>query len=150
MIRKGAEIWMYYSGTSHTHGAYEPGMKLRAGGMGRLVQRLDGFVSADAAYEGAEFTTPLVRFSGEHLRLNVDCSAVGQVWVEVRDQNNHVVPGYSLADCINVDRNHIAAAVRWREKSSVAELVGRPVRLHLRLRACKLYGFEFASEESSR
>lgn len=150
MIRKGPEIWMYYSGTSHTHGAYEPGMTLRAGGLGRLVQRLDGFVSADAAYEGAEFTTPLVRFSGEHLRLNVDCSAVGQVWVEVRDQSNHVVHGYSLADCIDVDRNHIAAAVRWREKSSVAELVGRPVRLHLRLRACKLYGFEFASEESSQ
>jgi hypothetical protein len=146
MLRKSAEIWMYYSGTTHTHGAYDPRADHREGGIGRLVQRLDGFVSADADYQGADFCTPLLTFSGPHLQLNVDCSALGQVWVEIRDAQHHVIPGYSLAECIHIDRNHIAAPVRWRERDSVGALVGRPVRLHLRLRACKLYAFQFSIE----
>ena len=34
-------------------------------------------MSADADYTGVEFTTPLLIFSGTDLKLNVDCSAVG-------------------------------------------------------------------------
>jgi len=146
MFRKGNEIWMYDSPTRRTHGAYEPGKMKPESGLRLLVQRLDGFVSADADYGGADFTTPLLTFSGADLQLNVDCSALGQVWVEVRNEKNHPIPGYTLAESIDVDRNHIAAPVRWRGKDNVAELSGRPVRLHFKLRACKLYAFQFADE----
>ena len=142
MIRKGDEILMYDSPTWHTHGE-EPGTTRPEWGVRRLVQRLDGFISADAAHEGAEFTTPLLVFSGAYPMLNVDCSAMGQVWVEIRDDQNHVIPGYALAESIDIDRNQIAAPVRWREKGNVAELIGKPIRLHFRLRACKLYAFQF-------
>ena len=143
MVRKGDEIWQYYSGTHYTHGAYDPDDEDGSGGVCRLVQRLDGFISADAEYTGAEFTTPLLRFSGEHLKLNVDCSAMGEVWVEVRDGRNHPLAGYTLAESVSVDRNHIAAPVVWRQRDNVGELMGRPVRLHFRLRAAKLYAFQF-------
>lgn len=142
MIRKGNEIWMYDSPFHRTHGVWgtdvqpDPGLR-------RLVQRLDGFISADADYTGAEFTTPLLTFGGSRLELNVDCSALGQVWVEIRDEKNHVIPGYSLADSIDVDRNQIAAPVRWQERDNVADIEGRSVRLHFKLRACKLYAFQF-------
>lgn len=55
MIRKGAEIWQYYLGMHYTHGQPEPyDPDLGPGGwLCRLVQRLDGFVSADADYTGA-------------------------------------------------------------------------------------------------
>ena len=33
---------------------------------------------------------------------------------------------------------------RWRERDDVGELIGRPVRLHIKARACKLYAFQFA------
>ena len=147
LIRSGEEIWQYYSGTYHTHGAYDPDHEDRSGGLCRLVQRLDGFVSADADYTGGEFTTPLLTFSGEHLRLNVDCSAMGEVWVEIRDERNHPISGYTMEESISVDRNQIAAPVLWSERDNVAELAGRPVRLHFKARACKLYAFHFTSEK---
>lgn len=147
MIRRGDEIYQYYSGTTHTHGAYDPEAPSEGGGIRRLIQRLDGFMSADAAYGGADFTTPLLRFTGARLKLNVDCSALGQVWVEIRDEKNHPIPGYSMDEAVYVDRNDTAAEVVWRDKSSVAELAGRPVRLHVKARACKLYAFQFAADE---
>jgi len=147
MIRKGAEIWQYYLGMHYTHGQPEPyDPDLGPGGwLCRLVQRLDGFVSADADYTGAEFFTPTITFSGSQLELNVDCSAMGEVWVEILDANNVPVPGYTLKDSVSVDRNQIAAPVTWREHDNVDELIGRPVKLHVKLRACKLYAFQFAS-----
>ena len=146
MIRKGDEIWQYYCGTQFTHGAYNPKVGDRAGGLRRLVQRLDGFISADADYTGAEFTTPLLTFSGAHLKLNADCSAMGEIWVEIRDEQNRPISDYTLEDSISVDRNHISAPVLWKKRDSVGKLIGRPVRLHFKLRACKLYAFQFEAE----
>lgn len=70
---------------------------------------------------------------------------MGEVWVEILDANNVPVPGYALRDSVSVDRNQIAAPVTWREHDNVGELIGRPVKLHFKLRACKLYAFQFAS-----
>ena len=72
MIRRGNEIWQYYCGSQGTHGVKDGQRK--DGGLRRLVQRLDGFVSADAAYTGGEFTTPLLSFEGTQLELNVGYS----------------------------------------------------------------------------
>jgi hypothetical protein len=146
MIRRGDEVWMFDAPTRRTHGAYEPGRMEPEKGLRRLVQRLDGFVSADAAFDGAEFTTPLLKVSGAYPKLNIDCSAMGQAWVEIRDEKNHPIPGYTLADSIDIDRNQIAAPVLWREKANVAELIGKPISLHFKLRACKLYAFQFDDE----
>jgi len=143
MIRKGSEIWQYYSGTFYTHGAYDPAAPDNSGGLCRLVQRLDGFMSADAEYTGAELVTPLLTFSGGRLELNIDCSAMGEAWVEMLDEHNRPIPGHRLQDSIGVDRNDIAAQVRWKEREDASELAGRPVRLHFKLRACKLYAFQF-------
>ena len=142
MIRRGNEIWQYHSGTSHTHGAYD-GSTQGEGGLRLLRQRLDGFVSADAAYTGGEFTTPLLRFEGAQLELNVDCSAEGEVWVEVLDEGSRPIEGFTLAESVPVDRNQIAAPVRWKSGASVGKLQQRPIRLHFKLRACKLYAFQF-------
>ena len=143
MIRKGNEIWQYYSGTRHTHGAYDPKQADYAGGLGLLIQRLDGFIAAEASYSGAEFTTPLMTFSGTRLELNVDCSAMGEVWVEILDDRDRRIPGYSLEESVSVDLNQVAAPVAWRDRDSVGELAGRPVRLHFKLRASRLYAFQF-------
>ncbi|MBI3969993.1 MAG: hypothetical protein HY332_01780 [Chloroflexi bacterium] len=63
--------------------------------------------------------------------------------MEILDEGNLPIPGYSLAESINIDRNQIAAPVRWTNRHDVAELVNRPVRLHVKMRACKLYAFQF-------
>ncbi|MEC8993413.1 MAG: hypothetical protein VX656_19400 [Candidatus Latescibacterota bacterium] len=62
----------------------------------------------------------MLTFSGNELQLNVDCSSLGQVWVVIRNEDNHVIDGYSLDESIDIDRNHIAAPARWHEKDDVA------------------------------
>ena len=145
MVRKGDEIYQYYWGSRYTHGRHsvETGELGERTGFGRLVQRLDGFVSADADYAGGEFTTPLITFTGSDLTLNIDCSALGEAWVEVRDEKNLPLPGYTMGESVSIDRNQIAAPVLWKNRRNVGELAGRPVKLHFLLRACKLYAFQF-------
>ncbi len=139
MIRRGDTVWQYYVGFPVTHGHNTGGR------VGVAISRLDGFVSADADYAGGAFTTPMLQFTGSHLEVNADCSALGQLRVELRDEGQRPIPGYELVNCIPVDRNHIAARVRWRDTDSVAALAGRPVRLHVEARDCKLYAFQFTS-----
>jgi len=139
MIRKGDSIRQYYVGFPVTHGHN------RDGRIGVAISRLDGFVSADVDYAGGAFTTPLVQFDGDHLELNVDCSALGQLRVELRDESQRPIPGFELENCHPVDRNQIAARVRWRGGESVASLTGKPIQLHVEGRACKIYAFQFCS-----
>ena len=143
IIRRGNEIWQYYAGTWHTHGAH--GSDTKSGGLCRLVQRLDGFVSADAGEKGGEIVTPLLTFKGTQLVLNVDCTAQGTVQVEVRDEKDQPIPGYTLVESEPVDRNQIAAPVRWTSDKEIGALQGQPVRLCFKMRTCKLYAFQFTS-----
>ena len=145
IIRSGNEIWQYYCATSFTHGKHDA-KTFHKGGLCRLVQRLDGFVSADADYTGGEFTTPLLKFSGTKLELNLDCSALGNVCVEILDEGNKPIDGYSLEDAVAIDRNHIAVPVIWTSGKDVGALQNRDVRLRFKLRACKLYGFQFVDK----
>ena len=149
MVRRGDEIFQYYWGSRHTHGRLaDDAVDVKEdSGFGRLVQRLDGFVSADAEYTGGQFTTPLIAYEGSALTLNIDCSALGEAWVEIRDEKNLPIPGYTLEESISIDRNQIAAPVRWKSDKSIGELAGRPVKLHFKLRACKLYAFQFCQDK---
>ncbi len=142
MIRKGGEIWQYYCASSCTHGDWDM-TKLPMGGICRTVQRLDGFISADADYTGGEFTTPLLQFSGSTLQLNIDCSAMGSCRVEILDEQNSPISGFSQKEAVPVERNHLAFPAQWTSNTSMAVLQGRPVRLRFKLRACKLFAFQF-------
>ena len=43
----------------------------------------------------------------------------------------------------------IAAPVEWSSGANVGDLQQRPVRLHFRLRACKLFAFHFVAERAT-
>ncbi|MCL5742350.1 MAG: hypothetical protein M1541_00275 [Acidobacteria bacterium] len=151
----GNELYMYYHGTSDTHGwgrnQANNDLLAKAGlaptgpsAISRLVLRRDGFVSASAAYAGGEFTTPALRFSGRELVLNVDTSAAGTLRVEIQDPQGHPYPGFALADCVDVHTaNSVNRVVCWRGASDVAPLAGKPVRLRFVFRDTDLYAFQF-------
>ena len=147
MIRHGDEIWQYYGGEPYTHGDYEMERDCYQGVIRRLVQRLDGFVSADADYTGGEIITPLLRFEGACLQLNVDCGALGEVWVELLDERSLPIEGFTMDDAVSVDRNGVAQEVWWKAGPDVGKLAGRPMRLRIRMRAAKLYAFQFVDAE---
>ena len=135
--RHGDELRQYYVGFPVTHG-YNSG-----GRIGLAVHRMDGLVSADAAYGGGAFTTPPLRFAGNRLTLNIDCSALGCAAVEIRDETNQPIPGFEMSSCLPVDRNHLAAEIAWTGGQSLGRLAGRALVLHVQLRDCKLYAFQF-------
>jgi len=155
-----SEMFMYYYGSNTLHGwdrddqHRERNKRIlrRVGGapeteihsISRLVIRRDGFVSIKADYTGGEFLTPVLSFKGDELALNVDTSAVGQVQVEILDENKKPIPGYTLKDCDQIyTANEINRIVRWNGESTVSKLVGKPIRLHFAMRDADLYAFQF-------
>ena len=148
MIRRGDEIYQYYTGFFHSHGEYVNWPEHRGmGAIHRVVQRLDGFVSADAAYTGGELTTPPIVFEGERLELNVNASALGEVRVEIQDSDGKALQGFSAADCDPVHGNHVHEIISWQGDPDVSGLSGKPVQLRFVMRAAKLYGFRFLAAQ---
>lgn len=142
----GSEIWLYYSAYNCTHveslDGKDPFSKY-LGTITRATLRLDGFVSATATHSGAELVTKPLVFSGDHLELNVDCSAGGHLNVELQTSEGKPLPGFSLAECDRVYHNNIRKIVTWKGQSNLSELAGKPVRMRMVMRDCKLYAFQF-------
>lgn len=144
-VRMGDELWIYYVGSNRDHDgvidAAADGQHLT--GIGRAVLRLDGFVSADADYQGGQITTPLIQFSGRHLEVNVETSGGGAVFVELLDRENKPIAGFARSDAVAVNGNSVRMPVRWQNGSDVSSLAGRPLRLRFHMQDCKLYAFQF-------
>lgn len=147
LVRRGDELLQYYTGYPLSHGN-NAGSEQNPRLDGMVVQRLDGFVSADAAYGGGELTTPLLVFAGDRLELNLDAAAVGDVRVEIRGENGVPLPGFSLAEADLIQGNHLCKVATWAGKDDVSALKGRPVRLRFVMRAAKLYAFQFAPPQA--
>ena len=144
-IRMGDELWIYYVGTNQDHDRLidEAADGVHLTGIGRAVLRLDGFVSADADYRGGQITTPLVRFSGRRLELNLETSGGGTVRVELLDEHNEPIAGFGKADAIALNGNSVRMPVRWQTGGDLRSLAGRALRLRIYMQDCKLYAFQF-------
>jgi hypothetical protein len=145
MILRSDEIWLYYSTADFTHGNYVIARDRYKGAITRARLRLDGFVSADASYQGASFTTPVLTTSGGELYLNATTSAGGYVSVGVQDETAKDVPGYAIADCVPVNGDRIKAQVAWQAGTRILVPQNGRIRLVFSMRDTKLYSFQFAN-----
>lgn len=145
MIRQGDYLHQYYYGTGRLHGGTSvvPDDQFPGRGIFQVVQRLDGFVSADADLAGGEVVTPVLQFAGNRLCLNADCGGLGEIWTEIQDPDGTPVSGYGMDEAVSIDRNGTAQELWWQNGPDVGPLAGRPVRLRLRMRSAKLYAFQF-------
>jgi hypothetical protein len=80
--------------------------------IGLATLRKDGFASLDA---GATIGTILTRtLTGAGGPLRVNYRAVGgSLKVEVLDENNNVLPGYSQADCVALNSDSVDQTITW-------------------------------------
>ena len=140
IVRRGDQILQFYGGMDYLHGDT---VNRRAGAMCAVSQRLDGFVSADAAYTGGALMTPPMLFEGGRLELNVNTSAMGAVRVAILDAEGEVLDGCSDADCDPIHGNYIRRVVTWQGNSDLSKLANRAIRLHFVMRSTKLYAFQF-------
>jgi hypothetical protein len=149
MVRRGNEIWQFVgghggSGTAY-HSPYEK--KERPAPLYRYVQRLDGFVAAEAAYTGGTMTTKPFRFAGNRLELNIDTGAVGFAQVGFLDEKGQPVPGFSVDDCVYINGDFIAGPVQWlKSGTDVSKLAGRTVQLVFRMRGARLFAMQFPAD----
>jgi hypothetical protein len=109
----------------------------------RYSLRLDGFASLYSAYSGGEMITKPFTFSGDRLVLNFRTSAAGQIAVEIRDQADQPIPGFTLADCRLLIGNEVNHTVDWTNGASLTKLAGRPIRLRLVLQDAHVFALQF-------
>jgi hypothetical protein len=140
MIRRGDELWLYYTGFPERH--LTPEVKWESINA-RAIFRLDGFISADVNYDGGELTTPPVIFAGRTLQLNLDTSAAGFARVELEDDGGRPIPGHSLKEADQLNGNSARMKASWGAKVDVSSLAGNPVKLRFVMRNSKLYSFQF-------
>jgi hypothetical protein len=143
LVRRGDEIWQYYFGTEEYHSTLQENDPRR--GVFRVVQRLDGFVSADTPYDttGVLVTKPLT-FEGNRLVLNIDTDATGYAQVGFQDESGNPIEGFMVDDCVYINGDFVDKEVEWLRKGfDVSELEGRTVRLVFRMRGSKLYAMQF-------
>ena len=151
-----SKLRLYYYGSDWDHGWWRDesnrrilraaGLAPRAslGAVGLLELRRDGFVAARADYAGGEFTTPLLRFAGGELVVNIDTSAVGEARVELQDELGTALPGYTLDDCVTIhSANQINRTVRWTKGANASALAGKPIRVRFVMHDTDLYAFQF-------
>jgi hypothetical protein len=144
-IRMGDELWVYYFADNRDHdGFVDPAATVRKKAIDRAILRLDGFVSADAAYTEGEIVTPLITFTGNRLELNVNPGAGGSIRVELLDENDKPIKGCTRDDATWLFENSVRLPVTWGANNSVATLAGKPVKIRFLMRDCKLYAFQFA------
>ena len=113
MVRRGEEIWQYYVGCESYHSPWTKGGR---DAIFRVVQRLDGFVSADFAYGGGMLKTRPLMFAGNRLELNLDTDATGILQVGLLDEKGKPIEGFGLDDCIYLNCDEVDAEVEWLEK----------------------------------
>jgi hypothetical protein len=146
MIIRETEIYQYYWGASYTHGGRDTYSKWQGVNMNAVFavsQRIDGFVSADAEYEGGELLTKLFTFEGNRLIVNIDTTAIGQAVIALVDHEGREIEGFASEDCDRIKGNFIRKAVSWNGNEDVSRFQGQAVRLRFDMRGTKLFSFYF-------
>lgn len=113
-----------------------PDLRLR-----RLTVRKHGFASVHADYDGGQFITRPIRFTGQQLLLNYSTSAVGFVQVEVADEEGLAIEGLAFDDMDPLFGDEIEGKAQWKSGKQLSELGNRLVRLRFRLKDADLYAF---------
>ncbi len=148
MVRRGNEIWQYYVGSEKYHSPWTKSRSAREA-IFRVVQRFDGFVSADTPYTGGSFTTRPLIFEGNRLVLNLDTDAAGYAQVGFLDERGKPIEGFSIDDCIYLNGDFIATEVEWLNSGKdLSLLAGRTVQVVFRSRGTKLYSMQFTKKAS--
>ncbi len=154
MARRGRLLYQYFVGWPHTHGrpsVWDRDLVNRAewlkkdlGGIYCATQRVDGFVSMDAAYDGGVLTTRPLKFQGNRLHLNLDTAGSGSAKVAMLDAAGQPIPGFTAADCEIINADDTDYPVRWKNGPDVGSLEGRPIRLEFSMRNTRLFALQFA------
>jgi hypothetical protein len=158
-IEVGDELWFYYGGSGLVHHdwydeALKEGLDVPEAShvdsnkvgffMGLAKLRLDGYCSLNAGpvREGI-FVTRRLASPGTGMVINAECGPGGYIDVEVFNQADEVLPGYSRKDFDRFSGNAVRQPLSWEGRTKVAAEPFR--RLVFYMRNAKLYSLQFAA-----
>jgi len=120
----------------HSYG--QPGARLV-----RYRLEIDRLASVKAPFKGGEFVTKPLTFTGAQLALNLSTSVAGGIRVEVQDASGQPIPGFALAESIEVFGNELARIVSWKSGSDLGKLNATPIRLRFVMKEADLFALQF-------
>ncbi len=140
-IRRGDELWFYYSGMDVRHRPNIPKViDEYRGGIHLAKLRLDGFVSLRAGEERGFVDTRPVMLEGKRLYINATAEA-GQITAEITDpEGRTVLAGWERGQCVVVTGDQMRAELSWSGRE-LTELQGKSVRIRFHLKNADLYSF---------
>ena len=109
----------------------------------RFTLRLDGFTSLHADADRGRMTTKPFTMTGDELHMNASTSAGGFVRVEITDAQGTPVPGFSFSESEPFVGDFINTVVRWKSKSDLNAMIGKPIRLRLELLDADVFAIQF-------
>jgi hypothetical protein len=140
LIPHGDRVYLYYSIRELPFN-----LKPLRNGFGVATWRRDGFVSLHGGENGGELLTQPFTFDGTELHLNLRVANGGEAEVVVCDQHGQA-EGQWMQFTEDVVRSrpltgdHLDLTVPW-QSGKVAELLGLPCTLRVKLRKAHLYSF---------
>lgn len=135
IVQTGPEEMSCYVNTDYA----QPTSHLR-----RYSWRLDGIASLSAPFDGGEMVTKPLTFTGSRLLLNFSTAAAGGIRVEIQDANGQPVPGFTLADSVELIGDTIERGVSWKSGADVSSLASKAVRLRFVLKEADVFALRFS------
>ena len=85
-----------------------------------------------------------MKFQGTRLELNLNTGAGGVARVEILSESGAPIRGFTMSEADELNGNGVKLVATWNGgNSDVAELAGQSIRLRVKMRAAKLFAFQF-------
>ncbi len=136
----GDEMLLWYTGRPLAH--RRPAELTFASSIGLARAPRDRFAGLRAGPDGGELTTDWVEVGGPRLLLNIGAAA-GSLTVAVTGDDATPIPGFDHADYDSGIKSGVDVEATWNGRN-LAALVGRSVRLHIKITYATLYAYRFA------
>jgi hypothetical protein len=132
-IIKGDSLYFYVSGRRLSEYMWDSYTST-----GLATMRRDGFVSMNSNKPGKLLTRNL-SFDGKYLFVNADVE--GSLQVEVLDQYDKVIKGYSRAESVSFKGDSTKHMITWKGMKDLNNLKGKPVKFRFYLDDGEIYSF---------
>lgn len=142
-IRIGHRLFIFYTGGGAKTNP-KRGIPMSIGLATIGLERFAALASWRSSSPGLVTTKP-IEVALPTLEGNAESFELHPLRVAVSTADGAMLPGFGFEDCrMEYDARRIHTPVRWRDKTDLAELRGRKVKLHFEIKGAALYGYRFS------
>ncbi|HGJ64427.1 TPA: hypothetical protein ENS27_03430 [bacterium] len=143
------KVGVPYSGSTFPH-KYPRWSNRDERGRSRYAIWKKGRLACVEATGDGFFATPIIKFKGRQLKLNLKTAFIGEVRVEVvgisnwvhKKKKEELITGHSFDDCDPISGDHLSHIVTWKGNPDLGHAENQAIYLRFKLRCAKLYAFE--------